>query len=61
MDPIILTVILASLIGLAFGGVVAKMIIDKKRGKHFCFCGGNCSSCGICSTQCGVKSSEEDE
>lgn len=59
MDPIILTVIIASLIGLAFGGVVAKMIIDKRKGKHFCSCGGNCASCGMCSVKCESPSSDK--
>lgn len=50
MDHIVLTVIIASVIGIAFAAVLAKMIIDKKHGKHSCSCGGNCASCGICCT-----------
>ncbi len=48
MTPTELTIIIASIIGLIFAAVVAKLIIDKKKGKHSCSCGGNCKTCGIC-------------
>ena len=53
MDPILLTVIIALPIAAAFVAVIAKMIIDKRNGKHSCSCGGNCSLCG-----CGCQNND---
>ena len=50
MYTTVLTVLIASAIGIVFAAVVAKLIIDRKHGKHVCSCGGNCASCGICHT-----------
>lgn len=47
MKAIILTVAIALLIGGAFAAVVVKMIIDKKKGKHSCSCGGSCGACPV--------------
>ena len=43
-----LTIIVASIIALAFIAIVVKAVIDKKKGKKACACGGNCSLCGLC-------------
>ncbi len=53
-----LTAIIAIPIAAAFVAVVAKIIIDKKKGKHSCSCGGNCEACGCCSanSQSSAKS-----
>lgn len=45
INSIVPTVIIASVIGVLFAAVVVKMIIDKKKGKHSCSCGGNCGAC----------------
>ncbi|MBO4963258.1 MAG: FeoB-associated Cys-rich membrane protein [Clostridia bacterium] len=28
--------------------IIVKSIIDKKKGKSSCSCGGNCSACNVC-------------
>ncbi|MBE6634883.1 MAG: FeoB-associated Cys-rich membrane protein [Ruminococcaceae bacterium] len=43
------TVIVAGIVAALFIAVTAKMIIDKKKGKSSCSCGGNCGACGLCS------------
>lgn len=48
MEKIILTATIAAVIALAFIGTVIKMIVDKKKGKRSCSCGGNCGACGLC-------------
>lgn len=48
INPVVPTVIVASIIGVLFAAVVIKGIIDKKNGKHSCSCGGNCGACGAC-------------
>jgi hypothetical protein len=48
VNPVVPTVIVASVIGVLLAAVVIKGIIDKKRGKHSCSCGGNCGACGAC-------------
>ncbi len=55
MDPIVLTVIIAGIIAVAFGAVIVKGIINAKQGKHSCSCGG---SCGACPVNCGCKASD---
>ncbi len=47
MKTIILTVAISLLIGGALAAVIVKMIIDKKKGKHSCSCGGNCGACPV--------------
>lgn len=54
INPIVPTVIVASVIGALFLAVLIKGIIDKKKGKHSCSCGGNCGACG-----CGCGLSEK--
>ena len=50
----ILTAIIASVIGALFLAVVVVMIINKKKGKPSCSCGGSCGACPIgCS--CNMK------
>ncbi len=50
----ILTISVASVIAALFVAVVVVMIINKKKGKHSCSCGGNCGACPVgCS--CNVK------
>ena len=52
----ILTIVIASVIGAAFLAVVIKMIIDKKKGKHSCSCGGSCGACPVgCSCNMAKK------
>ena len=51
---VILTAIIASVIGALFLAVVVVMIINKKKGKHSCSCGGSCGACPVgCS--CNMK------
>ena len=53
MRTILLTIGIATVIAAAFAAVVVKMIIDKKKGKHSCSCGGSCGACPVgcsCST-----------
>ena len=42
------TIIILSLIAIAFIAVVAVGIRNKKMGKHSCSCGGGCGSCTAC-------------
>ena len=50
MNENLLTILIAVPVAIAFIATVVKMAIDKKRGKHTCSCGGNCSMChGACS------------
>jgi len=56
MEHVLPTVIIASVILLAFAAVVVKLVIDKKRGKHSCSCGGSCATCPCgCGTQSAKK------
>ena len=55
INPVVPTVVIASVIGVLFAVVVIKGIIDKKKGKHSCSCGGNCGACGCCSTNAENK------
>ena len=51
---VILTAVIASVIAALFAAVVVVMIINKKKGKPSCSCGGNCGACPIgCS--CNIK------
>ena len=43
-----LTIAVAGVIAIAFAAVIIKSVIDKKKGKRACSCGGNCSVCGLC-------------
>ncbi len=44
MDPVLSIVIIAVIV-LALGAVVAFRIINKKKGKSSCSCGGSCGGC----------------
>ena len=49
MNPILLTAIIAGVIGAAFVAVVVTMIVNKKRGKSTCSCGcGGCAMRDMC-------------
>ena len=54
MQPIEIIVIIACV--LIVGGVIAKVIIDKKKGKTSCGC--DCSCCSNCSS-CKVKKEDK--
>ena len=41
------TVIVASIVGIIFVAIIAHSIVNKKRGKSTCSCGGNCGACGM--------------
>ncbi len=41
------TVIVLLLVIALFTAIVAREIINKKKGKSSCSCGGNCSACGV--------------
>ena len=56
MDPIVLTAIIASVIGIAFALVVVFEILKRKKGKPTC--GGSCSGCP-CS--CGRRQPEKEK
>ena len=52
----LLTAIIATVIALAFVAVVVVMIINKKKGKHSCSCGGSCGACPVgCSCNMAKK------
>ena len=40
------TIIIASVIAIIFVAIVVTQIINKKKGKSSCSCGGACGSCG---------------
>lgn len=42
------TIIVASIIGVIFVAIILTRIIDRKKGKASCSCGGNCGACGAC-------------
>ena len=48
MDKTALTAVIAGIIVLLLAAVAVSGIRKKKRGEHFCSCGGNCSTCGLC-------------
>ena len=52
---IILSVAVILIVAAAIGGAVAKMIVDKKRGKGSCSCGSSCASCPMGSACKGKK------
>ena len=39
------TVLVLILVIALFAGLVTKSVLDKKKGKHTCACGGDCSAC----------------
>ena len=39
------SIIIISVIALAFGAVIATLVIKKKKGKSICSCGGSCGAC----------------
>lgn len=46
------SLLVLAIVAMVFGFIVAKMIIDKKRGKSHCACGcDSCPSAGICHTK----------
>ena len=44
MGTIIISLLLLALVS----GIIAKLIINKKKGKSSCSCGRDCSVCGLC-------------
>ena len=59
MEPgTIISIVIISLIAVAFIAVVTVGIINKKKGKHSCSCGG---SCGACPAGCSCKSTQKPE
>ena len=54
----IVSIIIIAVIVLALGAVVAFRIINKKKGKSSCSCGGSCGACPMgaaCHSQAGKK------
>ena len=51
---VILTAVIASVIAALFALGVEIMIINKKKGKHSCSCGGNCGACPA-GCACNIK------
>jgi len=47
MDPLVLSIIIVSVIAVAFVAVVANEIRKKKQGKGSCSCGGSCGACPV--------------
>jgi len=41
------TIIVASIIAAIFVVIIVKGILDKKKGKSSCSCGGSCGACGM--------------
>lgn len=39
------TILVATVIGVIFLAILIKGIVDKKKGKHTCSCGGSCGAC----------------
>ena len=44
------TIIVAGIVALVFIAIVTSAIINKKKGKHACSCGGGCSGCAMSGT-----------
>ena len=43
-----LSYVVVGVIALVFISTVVSAIINKKKGKSSCSCGGNCGACGLC-------------
>lgn len=41
------TIIIASIVAIVFVAIIARGIVNKKKGKSSCSCGGNCGACGL--------------
>lgn len=41
------TIIIAAIIGVVVCAIIAKGIINKKKGKSSCSCGGGCGGCAM--------------
>lgn len=41
------TIIISTVVALVFLAIVVKGIINRKKGRHSCSCGGSCGSCGM--------------
>lgn len=42
------TFIVLAVVVIVFAAIIIVGICNKKKGKHSCSCGGNCSACGVC-------------
>lgn len=42
------TILGAVIVGALVVAIIVKSIIDKKKGKSSCSCGGNCGACNMC-------------
>lgn len=52
------TVIIASLVAVVFSAIVIRGIINRKKGRYGCSCGGSCGTCGM---NCHGRSDAERE
>jgi len=55
------TIIIATIIAVVFVAIIVKQIINKKKGKSSCSCGGSCGSCGASSFCHPQKDNGEDK
>ncbi|MBQ7829551.1 MAG: FeoB-associated Cys-rich membrane protein [Clostridia bacterium] len=46
-----LSYLLIGVIAAAFVSIIVVGVINKKKGKSSCSCGGNCGACGLCNSQ----------
>ena len=42
------TFVVAGILALIFVSIIVTQIRNKRNGKSFCSCGGNCGACGAC-------------
>ena len=47
MNPVVISILILSVIGIAFVAVVANEIRKRKQGKGSCSCGGSCGACPV--------------
>lgn len=55
------TIIIASVIAVIFVAIVVTQIINKKKGKSSCSCGGSCGNCGASSFCHPQRDKDEDK
>jgi len=46
-----LSYLLIGVIAAAFISIIVVGVINKKKGRSSCSCGGNCGACGLCNSQ----------
>ena len=54
------TIIIGTIVGIVFFAIIIKGIINRKKGKSSCSCGGGCKGCAMNRT-CHVNINTEDK